>query len=363
VNNLRSLARYTWASSASQNQSQQLSDHFQKKFSDFQERRISVRGNDRPSYGALRTRSGLRYSKTQEQHQRSLTLHSRNRRVRLGHRRGREIRGSSHQSHVALPSGALSAPHTPAGSTARVLAVNSKFWSKTHLLSCMPVIPEHPLSGFGVFLHEAFAQLFQMHWWIPPPFALFPFPDISQVCLDLCPAADLAAGTAHNVIIIPCVRFCYCLAASPSFPAIDNFSHRYNQITGLHGCVVEAAFENPRDSRAETGSGKTTVAVHMAVCATRRNSELRSSTLTRSAALLDGMRPVPLERKLDAVSADATQLAGLLPRAKAGGVDFVIRFANGKSRYSKFTARGTEQGDSAAANFSDENYPGKIYNN
>jgi hypothetical protein len=40
-----------------------------------------------------------------------------------------------------------------------------------------------------------------------------------------------------------------------------------------------------------------------------------------------------------------------------------IRFANGKSRYSKFAAKGSEQGDGAAANFSDEKYPGKIYNN
>jgi len=72
------------------------------------------------------------------------------------------------------------------------------------------------------------------------------------------------------------------------------------------------------------GSGKTTVAVHMAVCATRR--KLKTAIIDidpqRSAYQWNASRPD--DQKLDAVMADADQLAGLLHKAKAGGIDLTI---------------------------------------
>jgi chromosome partitioning protein len=72
------------------------------------------------------------------------------------------------------------------------------------------------------------------------------------------------------------------------------------------------------------GSGKTTVAVHMAVCAARR--KLKTAIIDidpqRSAYRWNESRPDG--RKLDAVTADARQLPDLLARAKAGGIDLAI---------------------------------------
>jgi chromosome partitioning protein len=72
------------------------------------------------------------------------------------------------------------------------------------------------------------------------------------------------------------------------------------------------------------GSGKTTVAVHMAVCATQR--KLKTAIIDidpqRSAFQWNASRPEGM--KLDAVAATADQLAGLLQRAKAGGIDLAI---------------------------------------
>jgi chromosome partitioning protein len=72
------------------------------------------------------------------------------------------------------------------------------------------------------------------------------------------------------------------------------------------------------------GSGKTTVAVHMAVCATRRNLKTAIIDIDpqRSAYQWNASRPDG--QKLDAVMADADQLAGLLQKAKAGGIDLTI---------------------------------------
>jgi chromosome partitioning protein len=72
------------------------------------------------------------------------------------------------------------------------------------------------------------------------------------------------------------------------------------------------------------GSGKSTVAVHMAVCATR--NKLKTALIDidpqRSAFQWNDSRPPDM--KLDAIAANASQLAGLLQKARAGGIDLVI---------------------------------------
>jgi len=72
------------------------------------------------------------------------------------------------------------------------------------------------------------------------------------------------------------------------------------------------------------GSGKTTIAVHMAACAAQR--KLRTAIIDidpqRSAHRWNESRPA--ERKLDAVAADVSQLATLLQKAEAGDIQLVI---------------------------------------
>ena len=72
------------------------------------------------------------------------------------------------------------------------------------------------------------------------------------------------------------------------------------------------------------GSGKTTIAVHVAVCAAQR--KLKTAIIDidpqRSAYQWNQSRPDGM--KLDAATADASQLAALLAKAKAGGIDLVI---------------------------------------
>jgi chromosome partitioning protein len=72
------------------------------------------------------------------------------------------------------------------------------------------------------------------------------------------------------------------------------------------------------------GSGKTTVAVHMAVCATKR--KLRTAIIDidpqHSAVQWNASRPE--DKKLDAVAATAEQLPELLRKAEAGGIDLAI---------------------------------------
>jgi chromosome partitioning protein len=67
------------------------------------------------------------------------------------------------------------------------------------------------------------------------------------------------------------------------------------------------------------GSGKTTIAVHVAVCAAQR--KLKTAIIDidpqRSAYQWNQSRPDGM--KLDAVTANASQLAALLAKAKAGG--------------------------------------------
>jgi chromosome partitioning protein len=72
------------------------------------------------------------------------------------------------------------------------------------------------------------------------------------------------------------------------------------------------------------GSGKTTIAVHVAVCAAQR--KLKTAIIDidpqRSAYQWNQSRPDGM--KLDAVTANASQLAALLAKAKAGGIDLTI---------------------------------------
>ena len=72
------------------------------------------------------------------------------------------------------------------------------------------------------------------------------------------------------------------------------------------------------------GSGKTTIAVHVAVCASQR--KLKTAIIDidpqRSAYQWNQSRPDGM--KLDAVTANASQLAVLLAKAKAGGIDLAI---------------------------------------
>jgi len=72
------------------------------------------------------------------------------------------------------------------------------------------------------------------------------------------------------------------------------------------------------------GSGKTTLAVHMAVCATRRNLNIALIDIDPQASAHMWNESRPNELKLDATRADAGQLSGFLKQAEAGGIDLVI---------------------------------------
>jgi chromosome partitioning protein len=72
------------------------------------------------------------------------------------------------------------------------------------------------------------------------------------------------------------------------------------------------------------GSGKTTLAVHMAVCATRREINTALIDIDPQASAYKWNESRPDERKLDAIRADAGQIPAFLKQAKAGGIDLVI---------------------------------------
>ena len=72
------------------------------------------------------------------------------------------------------------------------------------------------------------------------------------------------------------------------------------------------------------GSGKTTLAVHMAVCATRRDINTALIDIDPQASAFKWNESRPDERKLDATKADAGQIPAFLKQAKAGGIDLVI---------------------------------------
>ena len=72
------------------------------------------------------------------------------------------------------------------------------------------------------------------------------------------------------------------------------------------------------------GSGKTTIAVHMAVCAMRQKLHTALIDLDPQGSAYDWFLSRPDNNKLNAVQANVGQLAALLKQAKAGGADFVI---------------------------------------
>jgi chromosome partitioning protein len=72
------------------------------------------------------------------------------------------------------------------------------------------------------------------------------------------------------------------------------------------------------------GSGKTTLAVHMAVCATRRKLRTALIDLDPQGSAYDWNASREDGRKLDAVQASSGQLAALLKQAQAAGADLAI---------------------------------------
>ena len=72
------------------------------------------------------------------------------------------------------------------------------------------------------------------------------------------------------------------------------------------------------------GSGKTTVAVHTAVCAARRKLKTAIIDIDPQSSAFQWNESRPDGRKLDAVKGDVRQLSSLLAKAQAGGIDLVI---------------------------------------
>jgi chromosome partitioning protein len=72
------------------------------------------------------------------------------------------------------------------------------------------------------------------------------------------------------------------------------------------------------------GSGKTTLAVHMAVCAAMQGHKTALLDVDPQRSAFQWNQSRPTGRKLDAVTAKAHELAGLLAKADAAGVDLAI---------------------------------------
>jgi chromosome partitioning protein len=72
------------------------------------------------------------------------------------------------------------------------------------------------------------------------------------------------------------------------------------------------------------GSGKTTIAVHLAVCAALHDRTTALIDLDPQANSYGWNESRPDGRKLDAIKGTANQLANLLQQAKAGGIDLAI---------------------------------------
>jgi chromosome partitioning protein len=72
------------------------------------------------------------------------------------------------------------------------------------------------------------------------------------------------------------------------------------------------------------GSGKTTVAVHMAVCAARQNRKTALIDIDPQGSAYGWNQSREDNHKLDAIKAEAGQIPALLQQAKAGGIDFAI---------------------------------------
>jgi chromosome partitioning protein len=72
------------------------------------------------------------------------------------------------------------------------------------------------------------------------------------------------------------------------------------------------------------GSGKTTLSVHMAVCAARQNLHTALIDLDPQGSAHDWNESRAEGDKLDAIKANPGQLAALLKQARAAGADLVI---------------------------------------
>lgn len=72
------------------------------------------------------------------------------------------------------------------------------------------------------------------------------------------------------------------------------------------------------------GSGKTTLAVHMAVCARLRDLHTAIIDIDPQASAFKWNQSRPEELKLDATKADVGQIPAFLKQANAGGIDLVI---------------------------------------
>lgn len=72
------------------------------------------------------------------------------------------------------------------------------------------------------------------------------------------------------------------------------------------------------------GSGKTTIAVHMAVCAAQRNLKTAIIDIDPQRSAFHWNESRPESARLDAAAATAEQLASLTQKAKAAGIHLVI---------------------------------------
>ena len=72
------------------------------------------------------------------------------------------------------------------------------------------------------------------------------------------------------------------------------------------------------------GSGKTTLAVHMAVCAARQKRRTALIDIDPQSSAFNWNESRDEGRKLDAAKAGAWQIPTLLQQAKVGGIDFAI---------------------------------------
>jgi chromosome partitioning protein len=72
------------------------------------------------------------------------------------------------------------------------------------------------------------------------------------------------------------------------------------------------------------GSGKTTLAVHLAVCASRHNLKTALIDLDPQASAYQWNESREDSRKLDTVRGNSSDLAALLKQAKDGGIDLAI---------------------------------------